>query len=61
MKRDGENLVCHSVGLLIQETDTNLTIAHSYTLNSSGTDIDEVCGALTIPRCAVSEVRRLKR
>lgn len=53
-------LRCYSVGYLVIDEDKTVTIAHSYTLTESGAELAEICGGLTIPRAAVTKLRKLK-
>jgi hypothetical protein len=45
-------LLCFTAGYLIHESETTVTVAHSYTQKVSG-DYNELAGAITIPKVAI--------
>lgn len=56
---DPAALECTSIGHLIHEDERSLTLALSVAVVSDDGSVD-VGGALTIPRCAISSVVRLR-
>ena len=50
-----KSLDCVSIGFLIKETNKNITIAQNY-----GTNPEQVCNLMTIPKCSIRNIRELK-
>lgn len=52
---DEKSLDCISVGFLLKETDKHITIAQNYGLKP-----EQVCNLITIPKCSVKDIKKLK-
>lgn len=52
---DNKPVNCISVGFLIENTKEHITIAQNYGLKP-----EQVCNLITIPKCSVKSIKKLK-
>ena len=52
---DEKSMDCISVGFLLKETDNYVTIAQNYGLKP-----EQVCNLITIPKCSIKNIRKIK-
>lgn len=50
-----KSLDCVSIGFLIKETNKHVTIAQNY-----GTNPEQVCNLMTIPKCSIVQLREIE-
>ena len=53
---DEKSLDCISIGFLLKETDSHVTIAQNYGLKP-----EQVCNLITIPKCSIRNIREIKQ
>jgi hypothetical protein len=59
-KEEKDDLVCFSVGYILGETDNDLKLSAHRAEKVDSDNTIQACGKMTIPKCAIIEIRQLR-